>query len=80
MDIKRIFVPLTLESIEPLIFPDVALYIKTGGNFVLYKSSGHDFTHHDHARRIFALFWSLNRVFCISARDIKKVRNRESRS
>ena len=50
MDIKRIFVPLTLESIEPLIFPDVALYIKTGGNFVLYKSSGRDFTHHDHDR------------------------------
>jgi len=32
METKEIFIPITLESIEPLIFPDVALYIKTGGN------------------------------------------------
>lgn len=47
---KENFVPITLESIEPLIFPDVALYIKTGGNYVLYKSHGRDFTDHDHER------------------------------
>lgn len=50
METKEIFVPISLESIEPVIFPDVALYIKTGGNFVLYKSNGRDFSHHDHER------------------------------
>jgi HD-GYP domain-containing protein (c-di-GMP phosphodiesterase class II) len=47
---KDIFVPISLESIEPLIFPDVALYIKSGGNYVLYKSNGRDFSDHDHER------------------------------
>ena len=50
MTTKEIFIPITLESIEPIIFPDVSLYIKTGGNYVLYKNSGHDFTSHDHER------------------------------
>jgi HD-GYP domain-containing protein (c-di-GMP phosphodiesterase class II) len=50
MEDKEVFVPISLESIEPLIFPDVALYIKTGGNFVLYKSHGRDFSDHDHER------------------------------
>lgn len=50
MEAKEIFVPISLESIEPVIFPDVALYIKTGGNFVLYKSNGRDFSDHDHER------------------------------
>jgi HD-GYP domain-containing protein (c-di-GMP phosphodiesterase class II) len=45
-----IYVPISLESIEPIIFPDVALYIKTGGNYVLYKSHGRDFSGHDHER------------------------------
>lgn len=50
MEAKEVFVPITLESIEPVIFPDVALYIKTGGNYVLYKSNGRDFSEHDHER------------------------------
>jgi len=50
MEAKEVFVPLTLESIQPVIFPDVALYIKTGGNYVLYKSNGRDFSEHDHER------------------------------
>lgn len=50
MEIKEIFFPISLESIEPVIFPDVALYIKTGGNLVLYKSNGRDFSEHDHER------------------------------
>lgn len=45
-----VFVPISLESIEPVIFPDVALYIKTGGNYVLYKNNGRDFSDHDHER------------------------------
>jgi HD-GYP domain-containing protein (c-di-GMP phosphodiesterase class II) len=50
MEVKEIFVPISLESIEPVIFPDVALYIKTGGNYILYKSNGRDFSNHDHER------------------------------
>jgi len=50
MEAKEFFVPISLESIEPLIFPDVALYIKTGGNYVLYKSNGRDFSVYDHER------------------------------
>lgn len=50
MEAKEIFVPITLESIEPVVFPDVALYIKTGGNYVLYKNNGRDFSAHDHER------------------------------
>jgi len=50
MESKEIFVPITLESIEPVVFPDVALYIKTGGNYVLYKNNGRDFSAHDHER------------------------------
>lgn len=50
MEAKEVFVPITLESIEPVIFPDVALYIKTGENYVLYKSHGRDFSEHDHDR------------------------------
>lgn len=50
MESKEYFVPVSLESIEPVIFPDVSLYIKTGNNYVLYKSSGRDFSSHDHER------------------------------
>ncbi|MDA8431280.1 MAG: HD domain-containing protein [Geobacteraceae bacterium] len=50
MTVKEVFVPISLESIEPVVFPDVALYIKTGGNYVLYKSSGRDFSYRDHER------------------------------
>lgn len=50
MESKELFVPISLESIEPVIFPDVALYIKTGGNYVLYKNNGRDFSTHDHER------------------------------
>ncbi|NTV51019.1 MAG: HD domain-containing protein [Geobacteraceae bacterium] len=50
MGAKEFFVPISLESIEPIIFPDVALYIKTGGNYVLYKSNGRDFSVYDHER------------------------------
>lgn len=50
METNLVFVPISLESIEPVIFPDVALYIKTGGNYVLYKSNGRDFSYHDHDR------------------------------
>lgn len=50
MEVPEVFIPISLESIEPIIFPDVALYIKTGGNHVLYKNHGRDFSDHDHDR------------------------------
>lgn len=48
--LQTMYVPIALESIEPVIFPDVALYIKTGTNYILYKSHGRDFTASDHDR------------------------------
>jgi len=50
METNDVYVPISLESIEPLIFPDVSLYIKTGCNYVLYKNHGRDFSSHDHER------------------------------
>jgi HD-GYP domain-containing protein (c-di-GMP phosphodiesterase class II) len=44
------YVPVGVESIEPDMFPDVALYLKSGGNYVLYKSHGRDFRKKDAER------------------------------
>lgn len=44
------FIPVSIESIEPAIFPDVALYLNTGKNYVLYKSHGRDFSREDAER------------------------------
>jgi len=44
------YVPISIESIETNIFPDVALYLKSGNNFVLYKSHGRDFSRNDSER------------------------------
>ena len=45
-----LYVPVGIESIEPDMFPDVALYLKSGTNFVLYKSHGRDFSTRDAER------------------------------
>lgn len=50
MEIIELYVPISLESIEPVVFPDVALYIKSGANYVLYKNHGRDFSSQDHER------------------------------
>lgn len=50
--IKGLYVPIALESIEPVIFPDVALYIKSGDNYVLYKNHGREFTYNDNERLV----------------------------
>lgn len=47
---NEIYFPIALESIEPVVFPDVSLYIKSAGNYVLYKSTGRDFSYRDHER------------------------------
>ncbi len=44
------YVPVAIESIETSIFPDVALYLKSGKNFVLYKSHGREFSKKDSER------------------------------
>jgi len=44
------YVPISIESIESNIFPDVALYLKSSKNFVLYKSHGRDFSRKDSER------------------------------
>ncbi len=44
------YVPVGVESIEPDLFPDVALYLRSGGNYVLYKSHGRNFSRQDAVR------------------------------
>lgn len=41
------YIPISIETIETAIFPDVALYVKNGANYVLYKSHGRDFSRQD---------------------------------
>jgi HD-GYP domain-containing protein (c-di-GMP phosphodiesterase class II) len=47
---SELYMPVGIESIEPDMFPDVALYLKSGSNFVLYKSHGRDFSGKDSER------------------------------
>lgn len=47
------YVPVTIESIEPDLFPDVALYLRSCRNYVLYKSNGRSFNKQD-AQRLMA--------------------------
>lgn len=47
------YVPVTIESIEPDLFPDVALYLRSGRNYVLYKNNGRQFSKQD-AQRLMA--------------------------
>jgi HD-GYP domain-containing protein (c-di-GMP phosphodiesterase class II) len=47
------YIPVSIESIEAAIFPDVALYLKNGRNYVLYKSHGRDFSREDAERLTF---------------------------
>jgi HD-GYP domain-containing protein (c-di-GMP phosphodiesterase class II) len=44
------YVSVAIESIERGIFPDVALYLKSGKNYVLYKSHGREFSQKDAER------------------------------
>ncbi|WP_243374718.1 HD domain-containing phosphohydrolase [Geotalea sp. SG265] len=44
------YVPVAIESIEADIFPDIALFLKSGNNYVLYKSHGRNFNLEDAAR------------------------------
>ncbi|KAF0216302.1 MAG: metal dependent [Geobacteraceae bacterium] len=46
----ELYMPIGIESIEPEHFPDVALYLKCGNNFVLYKNNGRNFNKQDAER------------------------------
>lgn len=46
----RYYRPLCMECITPHYFPDVALYLRSGGNYVLYKPQERKFTEDDQAR------------------------------
>lgn len=48
----ELYVPVNIESIQAEVFPDVALYIRSGGKYILYKSHGHNFSKNDAARLI----------------------------
>jgi HD-GYP domain-containing protein (c-di-GMP phosphodiesterase class II) len=46
----RLWRPISVDCIDPAIFPDVALYIKSSGNYVLYKTEERKFTEDDRRR------------------------------
>jgi len=48
--IDAYYVPVPVESIEPNMFPDVSLYMKSGSNYVLYKSHDNTFSKQDTER------------------------------
>jgi len=47
---SEMYLPVAIETIEPDIFPDVALFHKSGNNYVLYKSHGREFSSRDSER------------------------------
>ena len=47
---KNYYRPISLDSINPDIFPDIALYMKSGHNYVLYKPHDRKFTEDDRTR------------------------------
>ena len=46
----ELYVPVSIESIQAEVFPDVALYIRSGSKYILYKSHGRNFTSVDATR------------------------------
>lgn len=46
----ELYVPVSIESIQAECFPDVALFIRSGGKYILYKSHGRNFSNLDAAR------------------------------
>lgn len=46
----ELYVPVSIESIKVDLFPDVALYLRSGDKYILYKSHGRSFTGVDLSR------------------------------
>lgn len=42
--------PISVDSVDPVCFPDIALYLKTGGNYILYKDEHRKFSEEDQRR------------------------------
>jgi len=42
--------PISVDSIDPVFFPPVAMFLKSGGNYVLYKDSNRNFSEDDRRR------------------------------
>jgi len=47
---SRFYRPLSLACISPAYFPDIALYVRNNGNYILYKNHDRKFTDADHHR------------------------------
>lgn len=65
----ELYVPVSIESIQADQFPDVALYLRSGDKFILYKSTGRTFTPLDAAR----LAKSRVEFVFVSPRDLDQV-------
>lgn len=50
MSKERYWRAISIDSISPDYFPDVALYLRSSGNYVLYKNPNRKFTIEDHRR------------------------------
>ena len=48
----ELYVPVNIESIQAEVFPDVALYLRSGDKYILYKSHGRNFSNADAARLV----------------------------
>lgn len=61
--------PISVDSVDPACFPDVALYLKTGGKYVLYKDEQRKFCEADQRR----LENSLTEFLYVRSGDLKAV-------
>lgn len=61
--------PISIDSIDPACFPDVALYLKSGGNYVLYKDMERKFGEDDQRR----LANNFTEFLYVRSGDIKEV-------
>ncbi|MCM0082769.1 HD domain-containing protein [Geomonas sp. Red32] len=65
----EMYVPVNIESIQPEVFPDVALYIRSGDKYILYKSHGRNFTQQDATR----LLGNNVEVLFVSPEDLEAI-------
>lgn len=61
--------PISIDSIDPVCFPPVALFLKSGGNYVLYKDSDRQFSEDDRRR----LGRSFTEFVYVRAGDLKEI-------
>ncbi len=66
---NRFYRPLSLACISPDYFPDIALFIKNNGNFILYKNHDRKFTEADRQR----LEWTSTQFLYVRSGDMDVV-------